>query len=196
SHCQRRHAFNLSGGAPFGPPNVGGVGPDDKHPFVIRNFRVWNVHWAFHPVSPAVFVDNMDIHNAEYAIWRPTYSQHAYREVRLDQIAVSKEFAPTGTKLKDGEVLTPVDDLPPQTIITSALSAGGKLIVRGTTADNGKVKRVVDNGVEAQATRDNFVEWEIVLPLGKPGMVKVTAHAEDAAGKVEKRPHVVTITAP
>src|SRR5262249_24399004 len=44
-HCQRRHAFNLGGGAPFGPPNVAGVGPDARHPFVIRNTKIWNVHW-------------------------------------------------------------------------------------------------------------------------------------------------------
>src|SRR5262249_43073950 len=46
SHCQRRHAFNLGGGVPFGPPNVDGVGPDEKHPFVIKNLKVWNAHWS------------------------------------------------------------------------------------------------------------------------------------------------------
>src|SRR5262249_19182258 len=156
--------LNLGGGVPFGPPDVAGVGPDDKHPFVIRNFRVWNAHWAIHPVSPSVFVDAMDVHNAEYGIWRPVYKQHAYRDIRLDQVVVAKEFAPTGTKPKDGDVLTPVDDLPPITIITSTRMEGGKVLVRGTTADNGTVKRVVVNGVEAKATRDNFAEWEVSIP--------------------------------
>ena len=32
THCQRRHGFNLGGGVSFGEPNVGGVGPDEKHP--------------------------------------------------------------------------------------------------------------------------------------------------------------------
>ena len=57
THCQRRHGFNLGGGVPFGKPNVDGVGPDEKHPFVIRNLRATNVHWAIHPVSPCVPLD-------------------------------------------------------------------------------------------------------------------------------------------
>jgi hypothetical protein len=35
AHCQRRHRFNLWG-APFGPPNVDGIGPDARHPFIVR----------------------------------------------------------------------------------------------------------------------------------------------------------------
>ena len=194
AHCMRRHAFNVGGGVPFGLPNTGGVGPDEQHPFVIRNMRIWNVHWAIHPVAPSVFVDNMDIYKAEYAIWRPTYKQHAYRQVRLDQISVSKEFSPTGTKPNDDAVLTPVDDLPPMTVITFVgLPVDGKLTVRGTTTDNDAVKRVVVNGRAATAKRDNFAEWEIVLDGVKPGALKVTAHAEDAAGNIEKRAHAVTV---
>jgi hypothetical protein len=40
SHCQRRHAFNLGGGVPFGKPNVDGVGPDEKHPFIVQKMRL------------------------------------------------------------------------------------------------------------------------------------------------------------
>ncbi len=138
----------------------------------------------------------MDISNSEYAIWRPIYKQHAYHQLHLDQIAVSKEFAPTGTKPKDDAVLTPVDDLPPMTVITFVgLPRDGKVTIRGTTADNGVVKRVVVNGREATAKRDNFAEWEIVLDV-KPGKFKIAAHAEDAAGNVEKRPHVVDVMGP
>ena len=35
--------------------------------------------------------------------------------------------------------LAPTDDLPPQTIITHVAKQDGKLLVRGTTADNGTV---------------------------------------------------------
>src|SRR5207245_1552868 len=77
AHCQRRHGFNLGGGVPFGKPNVDSVGPDAKHPFTIRNYRAWNVHWAIHPVSPSVMLDNLDIHDAEYGVWRPEYDRHA-----------------------------------------------------------------------------------------------------------------------
>jgi len=149
AHCQRRHAFNLGGSAPFGP-GVEGVGPDDRHPFVIRNFKVWNAHWAFHPVSPSVVVENLDIYNSEYGIWRPVYNHHAYRKVSLDLITVHKEFSPQGIAPKEADFpkpLDPVDDLPPATVITHfGKPAAGKVTVRGTTSDNGMVRRVLVNG--------------------------------------------------
>jgi hypothetical protein len=84
-------------------------------------------------------------------------------------------------------VLDPVDDLPPTTVITSVTSAGDRLVVRGVTGENGTVKRVLVNGIAATASRENVAEWEAVIPAS----VKVTAHAEDAAGNVERRPHGV-----
>ncbi len=195
AHCQRRHAFNLGGGVPFGKPNVDGVGPDEHHPFLIRNFKVWNVHWAFHPVSPSVLVDGLDIDNAEYAIWRPVYEHHAYRRVHLGQITVNKEFVPVGKKGTEAEYprpLDPVDDLPPVTVITQVRrDAMGRLVVRGTTVDNGNIKKVLVNGREARALRPNFAEWEAVVENAGDGTRKITARAEDMAGNQEKRPHEV-----
>src|SRR5207244_2140903 len=81
AHCQRRHALNLGGGAPFGEPTVAGVGPDQRHPFVVRNTKLWDVHWAIHPVAPSLLLDGVDIHNVEYAIWRPVYKNHAYNAI-------------------------------------------------------------------------------------------------------------------
>jgi hypothetical protein len=87
-------------------------------------------------------------------------------------------------------LLDPVDDLPPATVILSARKVeGGKLLVRGSVIDNGTVKRVIVNGQEARLTPGSVGEWEITLPATG----KVTAHAEDAAGNVEKRAHVVTV---
>ncbi|HJZ53356.1 MAG TPA: hypothetical protein VKE74_00265, partial [Gemmataceae bacterium] len=80
-------------------------------------------------------------------------------------------------------------DLPPATVVTHVRKADGKLVVRGTTADNGLVKRVVVNGTEARATAANFAEWEAEVPAAG----KLTTLAEDAAGNVEKTPHVLTI---
>jgi hypothetical protein len=92
------------------------------------------------------------------------------------------------------KLLDPVDDLPPTTIITTARRGkSNTLIVRGTTADNGTVKRVVVNGKAARSVRDNFAEWELVLDGVAKGEVKVEAHAEDVAGNTEKRPHVVVV---
>jgi hypothetical protein len=197
AHCQRRHAFNLGGGVPFGKPNVDGVGPDSRHPFVIRNMRIWNSHWAFHPVAPAVLVDNMDIHDTEYGVWRPVYRQHAYRHLNMDKVEVHREFAPEGTAPKEAEFpkpLDPVDDLPPATVITRVEHpAAGKLIVRGTTSDNGTVREVQVNGERARALAPNYAEWEVVFEGLQPGEMKLAAHATDAAGNVEKRPHTVAV---
>jgi hypothetical protein len=85
------------------------------------------------------------------------------------------------------KLLEPVDDLPPATVITHVRRKGDKLYVRGSTADNGVVKRVLVNDREAKSTAGNFAEWEIELPAAD----KVSAYAEDAAGNKEKRPHVV-----
>ena len=80
------------------------------------------------------------------------------------------------------ELLAPVDDLPPATVITHV----SKTLVRGTTSDNGVVKRVLVNGKEAKATAPNFAEWEIA----NDGSGKIEAWAEDAAGNVEQNRHV------
>jgi hypothetical protein len=64
--------------------------------------------------------------------------------------------------------------------------------VRGTTADNGTVKKVLVNGQEAKSLAPNFAQWELTLNDLKPGG-KITATAEDAASNVEKRPHVYTV---
>jgi hypothetical protein len=200
-HCQRRHAFNLGGGVPFGEPTVGGVGPDAQHPFVIRNTKIWNVHWAFHPVSPSVMVENMTIDNSEYGLWRAIYKQHAYRGVTIaGTIPQGENFSPTGTRPNEADFpkpLDPVDDLPPVTIITHARrvneSGATGVLIRGTTTDNGTVKRVIVNGTEARALTANFAEWEVTLKGEMPEGLKLSAHAEDAAGNVEKRPHVVPL---
>jgi hypothetical protein len=92
------------------------------------------------------------------------------------------------------KLLDPVDDLPPTTVITHVgKRTGGKVPVRGSTADNGTVKRVLVNGTEAKTTAPNFAEWEITLENLPTGSVKLEAYAEDTAGNVEKRPHVVWV---
>jgi len=68
-----------------------------------------------------------------------------------------------------------------------------RLVVRGTTSDNGTVKRVVVNGKEACSVAVNFAEWEVVLDESAVADGKLSAHAEDAAGNVEKLPHVLTV---
>jgi hypothetical protein len=107
-----------------------------------------------------------------------------------------KEPGLTGKRTRAAEVkgvafpkiLDPVDDLPPTSVITHVRRAGKYLIVRGTTSDDGAVAKVLVNGKEARATAANFVEWEAILPADAK---EIRAQATDAAGNVERRPHVV-----
>jgi hypothetical protein len=88
------------------------------------------------------------------------------------------------------QLLDPVDDLPPTTVITHVRKqADGRLAVRGSTADNGPVKAVWVNGQAARAVAANFAEWEVILQKAPTG--KLAAHGEDAAGNVEKTAHLV-----
>ncbi len=289
---------------------VNRVGPDEKHPFVVKNLKIWDVHYGFRPQVPNLIVENLHIHKAAYGVYHPNFDNHFYKGVLISQtntepfnrghddlsvqyglLAVdgltfdgcrsggmplvqisddnptghavthlrnvktvnwsdgSKERAVanlgggprptpksekgvpiylhdwfgdgrhalvvstksgeykaapdtfraeknlTGNESRVSEVKDvafpkfpqPADDLPPATVITRVSKEGGKVVVRGSTIDNGAVKRVTVNGQEAKATATNFAEWEITLDAA--GELK--AVAEDAAGNVEKTPVVL-----
>jgi hypothetical protein len=52
-----------------------------------------------------------------------------------------------------------IDDRPPITVITHVMTnQDGRLCARGTTADEGQVRRAVVNGVEARRVAPNFLE--------------------------------------
>lgn len=295
SHSEGLYGFNLGEG-------VERVGPDSKHPLIIRNLKLWDVHYAFRPEIPSVLAEDVRIIRAVYGVYHPDFNNHVYRRLYIgdtvaepfnrghdddnvqygpftvDGLVLERcsgtliqvsQHSPTknasahfravefrdnkrsvpayvdttpngqpkdpppddlipyyfhdwfgpgrtaklltaqmaervndGLEYKEGpapfmgkhlriaeardvefpELLSPVDDLPPATIITSV----SKGIVRGTTCDNGTVRRVLVNGREATATAPNFSQWEI--SLGDGG--RVEAWAEDAAGNVETNRHV------
>ncbi len=294
SHSEGLYGFNLGEG-------VDRVGPDFKHPLIVRNLKLWDVHYAFRPEMPSVLAEDVKIIRAVYGIYHPDFNNHVYRRlyigdtvsepfnrghddenvqygpftvdglilerchgtlIQVSQHAPSgkaaahfravefrdnKRYVPSyvdttangqpkdalpddlipyyfhdwygpgrtaklltaqmaekandGLAYKEGpaplagknmrsaethdvefpELLAPVDDLPPATVITSV----SKGLVRGTTSDNGVVKRVLVNGREAKATAPNFLEWEIAVE----GTGKLEAWAEDAAGNVETQRH-------
>jgi hypothetical protein len=309
AHCDGLYGLNLGEG-------VARVGPDARHPFVVRNMKIWAIHYAFRPQSPSLLVEGMRIHRAAYGVYHPNYDRHVYRDLLISEtneepfnrghdddstqygvLAVDgltfagtrmnyvpliqiSDDNPTGaaeshfrnvrvidrrdnnrralvnlgggprpnpktpkgvpvylhdwygpgrhakvvsTRAKDligdgnkyradppltgdesrvAEVqgvrfpapLSPTDDMPPATVITHARAAAGKVVVRGTTSDNGVIKRVLVNGRPARPLAPNFAEWEAVLEGVRPGTLKLTAGAEDAAGNVEKTPHVTAVT--
>ncbi len=89
------------------------------------------------------------------------------------------------------KLLDPIDDFPPTTVITYLIPTGKDgLIVRGTSADNGPIAKVIVNDTLAKATRPNFAEWEVTLTGVKDGTA-IRAYAVDAAGNVEVTPHLL-----
>jgi hypothetical protein len=281
---------------------VNRVGPDAKHPFIVRNMKIWDVHYGFRPQVPSLLVENMTIQSAygDLTIIRtntePFNRGHDDKSDQFGALAVDgltfdgirsggmpliqiSDDNPTGAAIShfrnvktvnwtDGskaralinlgggprpqpktdkgvpiylhdwygpgrhamvvstrspeykaqpdkfkteppltgdesrvaevrdiefpKLLDPVDDLPPTTVITHAQKTAGRTIVRGTSADNGTITRVLVNGKEAKPLAANFAEWEIALD-DLPTGGKVEALASDAAGNVEKRPHSVMV---
>jgi hypothetical protein len=296
---------------------VNRVGPDVRHPFVVRNLKIWDVHYAFRPQVPSLLAEHLRIHHTAYGVYHPNYDNHVYRDLLIsdthtepfnrghDDASVQyggltvdgltfdacrsgympliqiSDDNPTGAAVthlrnvktvhwKDGsrgkslvnlgggprptpktekgvpiylhdwygpgrhalvvstrspefkiapskfrpespltgdesrvaevkdvpfpQLLDPTDDLPPTTVITQVTRpVPGKVVVRGTTADNGSVKRVVVNGKEARAVAPNFAEWEVVLEQVPAGTLRLRALAEDSAGNVERHAHVLQV---
>ena len=292
---------------------VNGVGPDTKHPFIIRNTKIWNTHYGLRPQVPSLLVENLTI-QTDYGVYHPNFDNHVYRNVMIrgtntepfnrghDDLSLqhgmltvdgltfdncrsggmpliqisddndtgravthfrhvetvnwkdnsqqkaivnlgggprpqpqfekgvpvilhdwygpgrhaqvvsikSPEYKAhpeayrsepplTGDESRVTEVanidfpqpLTPIDDLPPATVITHVTPREGKLWVQGTCSDNGSVQRVLVNGQAATATSENLATWEITLD--RSGLSALTAHGEDTAGNVEKLVHTLAV---
>jgi hypothetical protein len=87
------------------------------------------------------------------------------------------------------QLLSPVDDLPPATMIRSVHKAGGKLTVTGVSEDNGEIAGVTVNGQAATIISFNagIAQWQAEIATPKDG--QITAGATDRAGNIEKTVH-------
>jgi hypothetical protein len=74
---------------------------------------------------------------------------------RIGDFTGDKVLAADVPAVEFPKLLDPVDDLPPATVITHVRSKGNKVIVRGTTSDNGTVKRILVNGKPARTLAAN-----------------------------------------
>jgi G8 domain len=74
--CDGLYGFNLGEG-------VNRVGPDERHPFIIRNLKLWDIHYAFRPQSPCVLAENVMIHRAVYGVYHPNYDRHVYKNMTI-----------------------------------------------------------------------------------------------------------------
>lgn len=208
-------------GLNLGQHTGGKIGPDPSTPFVIRNMKIWNVTGGWGVEVPNVLIDGMVVHNVTYGVRESVYTAQDYRNFVFSNIRAAKyvtnakEFvdygslnrarlpgfpkgvADGGPKYQPPEIevakLNPIDRLPPITVITSFRKAGDKLIVQGTTSDNGTVTKVLVNGKKALPVTPNFAQWEIVIDGISTGQVELTAFAEDQAGNVEQTKHRVTV---
>jgi hypothetical protein len=195
------------------------VGPDRDHPFVVGNMKVWLCGRGYTVHVPHVKIDGLRIHFCGYEVYRARYNGQDYQNVKFtgisgkwtvtgldDYVSVGKlnrnrlpgfpaGTGAGGTALADPEVeavkLTPVDDLPPITVITSVRAEVKGLLVRGTVSDNTDGSTVTVNGTAATVAADG--QWEVQLPDVKPGAFKLTAKATDAAKNAEKTPHELTV---
>jgi len=209
-------------GLNLGQHSGGKVGPDAATPFVIRNMKIWDVVGGFGVEVPHVLIDGMIVSRAIYATRESQYVAQDYRNVTLyaqktplatlEQYLALKSANGTGRarqpgwpkgngdggpKVQSPEIevarLNPIDKLPPITVITNFRKDGSKLIVHGTTSDNGTVAKVLVNGKEAHMLPGTFGEWAIALENVAPGQVQLTAHGEDQAGNIERTRHSVIV---
>lgn len=288
------------------------TGPDTRHPHIVRDATIWQVHYGLRPQVPGVLLDRVRIDHATYGIYRPALENHVYRDLTISATTsepfnrgmddastqygklavdgltfvncpfngsipfiqmsdnnagglaeshfrnvrltdrpengrralvnrgggarvtpVTERGVPVilhdyygpgrsakiasnadAASMSDGtawrqeppltgpdsvvaevrdvpfpQVLDPVDDLPPTTVITRVMVQRGKLRVTGITHDNGEVSRVLVNGQRAEMTarQAGLMDWEIMLEI--PEDRKVTARAEDKAGNKESAGH-------
>jgi hypothetical protein len=93
--------------------------------------------------------------------------------------------------VKFPQLLDPVDDIPPATIITTIRKDGETFVVRGICHDNGKIATVRVNG--KAATLDHatagVTDWSVGLDA--PATGTFVAQGIDDAGNAEKTPHEV-----
>jgi hypothetical protein len=184
--------------------------PDADHPFHLTRLKIWDTRWPFHAGTTGVYLDGLSVYRSTYGMWRSVTDRHSYRNLKFSETSNRDMHMPLSIGLPEPEMNTGpnqgayytgiggiLDDQPPHTVITRVAADGKLLVVRGTTADTGKVKKVTVNGRRAYSLRDDFAEWEAVLERPEPGRaVTVSAAAEDAGGWAEKTPHRVEYRSP
>jgi len=62
---------------------VNRVGPDAQHPFVVKNMKIWDVHYGFRPQVPNLHVENLTIHKVAYGVYHPNFDNHYYKNVSI-----------------------------------------------------------------------------------------------------------------
>ena len=323
AHTEGVYGMTFAGNNQTGDPisevkrlgEIDRTGPDIHHPHIVRDMKIWQVHYGLRPQVPSVLLEHIHIDHATYGIYRPALENHVYRDLVIssttsepfnrgmddastqfgrltvdgltfvrfppnDQIPLIQisDNNPTGDaeshfrnvqalERKDGsrralvdrgggarptpitehgvpvylhdyfgpgrtakvasiaavdlmkegtawrqeppltggdsvvaevpdmpfpQLLDPVDDLAPVTVITGTQRKDGKLIVTGITHDNGTIDGITVNGDTARimSSTAGVTDWQIeTAPTGK-----ITASAKDKAGNIERHAHEITVS--
>ena len=75
SHTEGLYSFTLAG--------TDGVGPDTRHPHVVRDLNIWNTHYALRAQLPTMRIENVRIDRAAYGIYRPRFENHEYINLHI-----------------------------------------------------------------------------------------------------------------
>src|SRR5439155_22127509 len=81
SHCEGLYSFF------FGDDPAGSVRGDKQHPFIARNLRAWQTHYALRPTVAFFLMENLDVDDAAYGVYHPDYNGHVYRDVRVNRVS-------------------------------------------------------------------------------------------------------------
>jgi hypothetical protein len=59
------------------------TGPDVRHPHIVRDVKIWQVHYGLRPQVPNLLLDRATIDHATYGIYRPALENHVYRDLTI-----------------------------------------------------------------------------------------------------------------
>jgi len=80
-------AGNNTGGEPIHNPaelaRIDRTGPDIRHPHIIRDATIWQVHYGLRPQVPDMLLEHVRIDHATYGIYRPAFENHVYRDLTI-----------------------------------------------------------------------------------------------------------------
>ena len=170
-----------------------GVGPDRDHPFLLLNTRLWDCSWAFRTDVPNLLVDGLSVDRCRYGVSHARESFRAYRNTTIRRCYLAGNVPLPSAGADETQQVR--DDSSPNTIITFIGSPkNGERLVRGTSADNGEIRRVLVNECEARAIAPGFTEWEIAIDEPEDGII--SAGAEDITGNLETDLHRIRVGIP
>ena len=224
AHCMRFFGLNLGGfndgGVPAYPgekaptsvvpaasravtrrekiEDVDGIGPDPRHPFLIRDYLAWDTPLGL-PRRLAVGPRRGDgplrlaIRDLAERDRPPRICEPAHGQDHLEGHLLPPPRpcqAPTRSPSSARWMTCRRRPSSPGSWRSTAPIPRGESWSAARAATITRSSRVVVNDREARPTRANFAEWEVEIDAPRR---EIVAFAEDQAGNVEKTPHVIPL---